>query len=178
MKHTILLAVALFFIVIIGLGLFFDRSPVKQGAPPVRPQKPDPQAEAKAEVTTFTNTEPIQEAAQTNYVHPINYRAPKEFGKEAYYIARAAIQRSLKSPSSAKFSNPLNQSDTGWNSDGYYQWRVGGRVEAQNSFGAMIEQRWFAVVQYNLGNFEIVYSKLGDDERGKMPGMRLAPGVK
>lgn len=101
----------------------------------------------------------------------------RDRGQEAYYLAREVCKNLLKSPSSAKFSNPNSDSGTGWQPDGYYQWKVGGVVEAQNPLGVLLQERWFGVVQVNTGRLEVVYLQVGDQEIGSRPAMRRAPGV-
>ncbi len=58
-----------------------------------------------------------------------------------YYAATATIRKSLKAPSTAKFSRPDDEK-------AYYQkvagnvWEAGGWVDSQNGFGAMIRSDW------------------------------------
>lgn len=83
---------------------------------------------------------------------------------EKYYHARAAIQKNLKSPSSAKFSNPQTDKNTGAKSLGGGVWHAFGFVESQNSFGAMLGERWELVWKDPGG--KILYMKIGSQKTG------------
>ena len=97
-----------------------------------------------------------------------------DHGGAAYYFGKAACEKALKSPSTAKFSW-LGDEHTGWQAYGYEQWKVFGQVDAQNSFGAMLRQNWLAVVKRYGGFYRVVYMRLGDDESGPMPGAAASP---
>ena len=65
--------------------------------------------------------------------------------KPAYYRGRATVASHLKAPTSAKFSNPLNDSATGSNELRPGVWEAFGTVDSQNSFGAMRHENWRVV---------------------------------
>lgn len=76
------------------------------------------------------------------------YDAPQDTAENAIYAARGLVQKTLKSPNSAKFPT---------NSSGEYRvtalengaWKVSGYVDARNSFNAEIRTRWEAIVRYD-----------------------------
>jgi len=78
-------------------------------------------------------------------------------------IAQATIRDQLKSPSLANFSQvkivPY----------GYRQWLCAGRVESQNSFGAMIQEPWVAYVFASPTHDRVDYMVIGDTEYGSLP---------
>ena len=74
----------------------------------------------------------------------------------AYGMARRAIERQLKAPSTAKFPNAW---DTGvainQKGDDFY---IASYVDAQNSFGAMLRQKWVAVVHRSADGKDMTLS--------------------
>lgn len=70
----------------------------------------------------------------------------KKKGQDAYYACRRYVQDGLKSPSSAKFSNPITDKDTGWTLLNPGEFRCFGTVEAVNEFNARLRQRWSVIV--------------------------------
>lgn len=96
-------------------------------------------------------------------------------GEEAYYAARRVCEGFLKAPSTAVFSTPKLNSKTGWESFGYYQWKVAGFVDADNELGTRLRNRWMAVVQYNTGKLDVVYMEFADQKVGEMPVLRVSP---
>jgi hypothetical protein len=92
-----------------------------------------------------------------------------DLGSTAYGMARNRVLESLKAPDSAKFRDAFDRPF------GYHQWKVGGTVTAQNSFGAMLKQDWFAVVTFDGVNWRLPYLRLGSDEIGSMPHISVAP---
>lgn len=180
MKNTILLAVALFFVSVIAIGFFSGSdSPKENAAPLVLPQKSartvtgKPEKSDASELNSPTNASEVQREVVT--YTSIMPQQPPDAGKTAYFLGRKVCQAMLKAPGSAKFSNYYNDPNTGYAHYGYFQWQVFGWVEAQNSFGARLRQKWVAVVQMNAGAYEVVYFNLNGDETGKDPGMRKAP---
>lgn len=107
---------------------------------------------------------PPQQASTPDPVKPW-----QDYGKEAYAVARRMAESSLKAPATAKFSSP------GFESYGFNQWKVGGVVDSQNSFGALIRNHWQAVVRRDGYDFEVVYLRVGDVVSGKMPEVSVAP---
>ena len=83
----------------------------------------------------------------------------------AQIYGQKLIEKHLKSPGTAQFS-PDSDSDT------FYQQRkdgdfyVGGWVDSQNGFGALIRTKWSAVVHYTPQSkyWTLVWFRLGDDE--------------
>jgi hypothetical protein len=77
---------------------------------------------------------------------------------DRYYTATATIRKSLKAPSTAKFSRPDDDK-------AYYQkvagnvWEAGGWVDSQNAFGAMIRSDWNLV--WNDATRKILYVSMG-----------------
>jgi GYF domain 2 len=63
-------------------------------------------------------------------------------GESGYYASRSFIKTILKAPSSAKFSDILTDKATGWAEQGGDRFECWGFVDAQNSFGAMLRQKW------------------------------------
>lgn len=61
----------------------------------------------------------------------------------ASMFAQRAVEESLKSPSSAQFSNVQAHPD------GECRYLVAGRVEAQNGFGAMIANNFSALIEFD-----------------------------
>lgn len=143
-------------------------SPAQKRAKEIIAEQPPP---PKLSTKTVITNSPATNSANTNLLTP-----PADFGSKAYYTARKAVESALKSPRSAKFSNPSSDPGTGWQPYGYFQWKVGGTVDAKNPLGVELRESWAAVVQYNVGMFEVVYLKVGDQVSGKMPAIRRAPG--
>lgn len=86
----------------------------------------------------------------------------KEELNNAYYSARNSIREVLKAPSTAKFSNPqLDPAGTGATPDDAGRIICKGYVEAQNSFGVPLRQKWVAWVQpEGSKQWRIVYAVL------------------
>jgi hypothetical protein len=81
----------------------------------------------------------------------------------AYYTSRNAIKNALKSPSTAKFSNPvLDRETTGSVVTNEGRIQSTGFVDAQNSFGAALRENWMVVVQPEGKQWRVVYARLGD----------------
>lgn len=97
-------------------------------------------------------------------------------GQDAFYVGRKACENALKAPSTAKFSNPYSDADTGWSPYGFNQWKAFGHVDSQNSFGAMLRSQWLAVVKLSGDNYEVLYLRVGEDETGPMPAIAAALG--
>ncbi len=97
------------------------------------------------------------------------------YGREAYYAGRMACEDMLKAPRSAKFSTLGIDKGTGWELYGEDQWRVGGFVDAQNSFGAMLREQWEAVVKKEAAGYRVVYLRLGNQETGQRPSPSTTP---
>jgi hypothetical protein len=92
-------------------------------------------------------------------------------GKEAFYAAQDFIEKQLKAPSTAKFSKLNWDEKTGWKAVTTNRWKVGGFVDAQNAFGAMLRSDWLAVVDWTGTNYYLSYWRLGDQESGTMPAL-------
>ena len=80
----------------------------------------------------------------------------------AYYSARNSIKNVLKAPSTAKFSNPvLDPEGTGAKPDTAGRIVCKGTVDAQNSFGVPLRQRWVVWVQpEGSDQWRVVYAVL------------------
>ncbi len=76
-------------------------------------------------------------------------------GKEAFVTAQEFIRGKLKAPRTAKFSVPNWDEKTAWKEIKPHRWAASGFVDAQNSFGAMIRDDWFAVLDWTGTNFFI-----------------------
>lgn len=99
----------------------------------------------------------------------------------AYYSARNSIREALKAPSTAKFSNPqLDPEGTGATPDDAGRIICKGYVEAQNSFGVPLRQRWVVWVQpEGSDQWRIVYAVLDgnilrDDREQHKTGQTLS----
>jgi hypothetical protein len=80
----------------------------------------------------------------------------------AYYTSRNFIKIALKSPSTAKFSNPvLDKGTTGSVVTNEGRIESTGFVDAQNSFGAALRENWKVVVQPEGEQWRIVHAVLG-----------------
>ncbi len=87
--------------------------------------------------------------------------AESEYAEAATF---SFIKQTLKSPTTAQFE----ASDVSLMPDD--RWMVEGTVDSQNSFGAMIRQNFIAVVyRDDIGDWRLLYLKLGDDEIGTFP---------
>lgn len=84
-------------------------------------------------------------------------------GQSAYYTSKAVVQEMLKAPSTAKFSNPYTDSETGWSKVGDDEYRCWGYVDSQNSFGAMLRSTWITQVKRSGTGWLPVYFKFGDE---------------
>ena len=75
----------------------------------------------------------------------------KAAGREAYSMAKKLCLAQLKSPATASFS-PSNGSDALSTAtrvlDMKTQWQASGRVDSQNSSGALVRSDWVAVVEH------------------------------
>jgi hypothetical protein len=60
----------------------------------------------------------------------------------AYYSARNALKQVLTAPSTAKFSNPVTDPNTGATQDDAGRIICRGTVESQNAFGVPLKQSW------------------------------------
>jgi hypothetical protein len=82
----------------------------------------------------------------------------------AYYASRNLIKNALKSPSTAKFSNPiLDKENTGSTVTNEGRIQSIGFVDAQNSFGATLRDHWKVIVQREGEQWRAVYAILGDE---------------
>lgn len=122
-----------------------------------------------------SDTDSAASAPAPKPVKPPVEKPWQDYAEKAFFVGQRAAERGLKAPSTAKFSNPGTDSETGWLPHGYCQWKTFGWVDAQNSFGAMLRENWYAVVRKVDDSFEIVYLKVGKSETGEMPGVALAP---
>lgn len=89
--------------------------------------------------------------------------------REVFYMAEDWIKDHLKSPSTAKFSNLHWDKDTGCKWIKKNRFSAMGFVDAQNSFGAMMREKWFAVIEVTPTNYFFPYWELGDQNFGQMP---------
>jgi hypothetical protein len=121
-------------------------------------------------VTPASNDAPAGDV----HILPLMKDRPKEEfdGGTAYYFAREFVKETLKAPSTATFTSPNDDRFTGWNDYGFKQWKVFGRVDCQNSFGAMIRENWQAVVQLNGETPEVLFMRVGEQTVGEMPAVR------
>ena len=80
----------------------------------------------------------------------------------AYYSARNSIKSVLKAPSTAEFSSPaLDPEGTGAQADTAGRIVCKGTVDAQNSFGVPLRQRWVVWVQpEGSDQWRVVYAVL------------------
>lgn len=85
----------------------------------------------------------------------------KKDGQDAYYAARRFVHNNLKSPSSAKFSNPRTDEETGWTKLNPGQFRCFGTVDAENAFGAKLRERWSVIIQTEGDKWRVVYCVIG-----------------
>ena len=65
----------------------------------------------------------------------------------AFAVSEGVVEKMLKAPSTAKFSQQRDVVDLG---EGRY--RVKSFVDSQNGFGAMIRSDWETVLKYNAGD--------------------------
>lgn len=72
-------------------------------------------------------------------------QAPSEI--IAFAVSEGVVEKMLKAPSTAKFSQQREVDDLG---EGRY--RVKSFVDSQNGFGAMIRSDWETVLKYNSGD--------------------------
>ncbi len=80
-----------------------------------------------------------------------------------YAVGVAAVTKSLKCPSTAKFPK-MDGADAGAEVVNGKVARAWGYVDAQNVYGAMIRSEWEVI--WNTTTKKICYFKLGDDEMG------------
>ena len=89
-------------------------------------------------------------------------RSESEELKNAYYAGKGYIQKHLKAPSTAKWSNYYDEnSGTGRRNDitnGFY---TVGYVDAENSFGAKLRQTWRVDMIHDGDMWRFFYAKLG-----------------
>lgn len=68
---------------------------------------------------------------------------------DGYYAGQSFVKKHLKAPSSAKFSNPYSDDGASFQRRvDENTFHVGGWVDSQNGFGAMIRTTWEAQVSY------------------------------
>ena len=116
-------------------------------------EKKETQAKAEAEQRKAT-----REAARQAPAGRIRFTDGEM--KDAYYSARKAVEGILSAPTTAKFSNPHTDSNTGWESDGEGRIICYGHVDSQNSLGAMIRTPWRVWVQPEGEQWRLVRAML------------------
>lgn len=96
---------------------------------------------------------------------PVSVEAAiQDQGKAAYYTAREAVRKMLKSPSTAAFGSPGVDDGVGWFQESDGVWRVSGWVDSHNSFGAMIRTTWSARMRKKDDeNFSLLKIRVGDE---------------
>ncbi len=75
-------------------------------------------------------------------------------GSDAIVACRNAVRESLKAPRSAEFKGMFDSPQSDVQDLGRGRFRVASWVDAQNSFGAMIRQRFECVVDMKAGRVE------------------------
>jgi hypothetical protein len=103
---------------------------------------------------------------------PASNETSQPTGEGAFYAAQELIEKQLKAPSTAKFSKPNWDTKTGWEMLTTNRWKVGGFIDAQNAFSAMIRSDWLAIVDWTGTNYYLSYWRLGDQEAGVIPTSR------
>lgn len=93
-------------------------------------------------------------------------QAENELGLKAWYGGRAFVEKNLKAPSTAKFPRPRLDPDCFWSLNREGNWQVGGYVDSQNAFGAMIRSEWMVVVRPEGDAWRGLFLKLGDTRIG------------
>lgn len=98
---------------------------------------------------------PEQAAAETK----------RKKNREVYYTARGVIEKSLKAPSTAKWSSLVLDDGTGVaeldGKPGHYI--AEGHVDSQNSFGSMLRARWHVELHdTGDGKYIITHARVGD----------------
>jgi hypothetical protein len=83
--------------------------------------------------------------------------------RSAYAEAEVFCREHLKAPSTARFST-ASTSPLGSNC-----WYVCGSVDSQNSYGAMLREKWIAIVRQDGSQFHTDFVKIGDQTYGIMP---------
>lgn len=92
--------------------------------------------------------------------------------RDVYYMAQQFVRKSLKVPSTAKFSDYLRYSDKEIGSANFVSniWCAWGYVDAQNTFGAMLRNEWEVYLKQLPGDkWQLLYLKLGEEEIGENP---------
>jgi hypothetical protein len=85
----------------------------------------------------------------------------KKAAQDAYYSGRKFIEKALKVPSSAKFSNFIGDEDTGSSKNDNGRFISWGTVEAQNALGVPLRETWRTEMQSEGDKWRVVYARLG-----------------
>ncbi len=110
-------------------------------------------------VPVVTTPNPVQNTTPINSTPPVADNAERRI--TSIVFAQKVIRDTLKSPSTAKFSDVKayelsNKKDV---------WAVNGYVDSQNGFGAMIRSIWEVQLDYSDGKGGIVSSILFDGKK-------------
>lgn len=82
--------------------------------------------------------------------------------QDAYYSGRKFIEKALKVPSTAKFSNILSDEDTGSTKSDNGRYISWGTVDAQNALGVPLREAWRTEMQEEGDKWRVVYARLGN----------------
>lgn len=84
-------------------------------------------------------------------------------GAGATYAAEQFVKRHLKAPATARFSSRLTDPDSGRVRKTNGNWKAWGWVDSQNSFGANLRSKWYAVVRDAGDTWHPVFLRIGDE---------------
>ena len=105
----------------------------------------------------------VAKVSDYQITHPDSHALAVSAAENNYYRGRGVIERNLKAPASAKWSD-LGDAGTGAVEAGKGIWQTFGKVDAQNSFGALIRESWEVILEAQSG--EVLYVRLGTQKSG------------
>jgi hypothetical protein len=91
-----------------------------------------------------------------------------DFGITAYFSARDYVEKHLKAPATARWSDLYNADNrTGYHNLGGGKYEAYGYVDSQNSFGALLRNDWRVVMQIvSATQYQVLYMRIGDTAVG------------
>lgn len=93
--------------------------------------------------------------------------AHRQTESRRYHSAKRLIESQLKAPASAEFSTYVpGKTPTGAKQLTKGRWLASGTVDAQNSFGAKLRQKWFVLTD---ADESVLFIALGDQTTGRVP---------
>lgn len=82
-------------------------------------------------------------------------------GRNAFYAAQNYVEKNLKAPATARFSS-LADKETGYKTVASRRYEAWGYVDSENTFGAMLRNKWRVVLQENGEDYQVLYASIGD----------------